>query len=123
MDDPTPWVTPNTPLDDIAAERAFTNYLPGFNIPMLPRELSDDLCSLRPNVKRPVLACDITIDSEGAITGTPEFYAAWIESKAKLGYDNVSNWLESTGEWQPESDAIRQQISPLQRFCSTRDDE
>nr|VXZ85671.1 Exoribonuclease 2 [Klebsiella pneumoniae] len=25
--------------------RAFTNYLPGFNIPMLPRELSDDLCS------------------------------------------------------------------------------
>lgn len=118
--DPTAWVVPNTPLDDIAAERAFTNYLPGFNIPMLPRELSDDLCSLRPNVKRPVLACDITIDSEGAITGTPEFYAAWIESKAKLVYDNVSNWLENTGEWQPESDAIAQQITLLQNFCSTR---
>ena len=28
--------------------RAFTNYLPGFNIPMLPRELSDDLCSRAP---------------------------------------------------------------------------
>lgn len=34
--------------------RAFTNYLPGFNIPMLPRELSDDLCSLRANEMRPV---------------------------------------------------------------------
>ena len=118
--DPTAWVMPNTPLDDIAAERAFTNYLPGFNIPMLPRELSDNLCSLRPNVKRPVLACDITIDSQGAVVGTPEFYAAWIESKAKLVYDNVSDWLENSGEWRPESDAIAQQITLLQRFCQTR---
>ncbi len=118
--DPTAWVMPNTPLDDIAAERAFTNYLPGFNIPMLPRELSDDLCSLRPNVKRPVLACDITIDSDGAVVGKPEFYAAWIESKAKLVYDNVSDWLEKNGDWQPESEAIAQQITLLHAFCTIR---
>lgn len=47
--DPTAYIQPNSELDTIAAQRALTNYLPGFNIPMLPRELSDNLCSLRPN--------------------------------------------------------------------------
>ncbi len=118
--DPTAWVSAGSTLDDIAAERAFTNYLPGFNIPMLPRELSDDLCSLRAHERRPVLACDITIDTEGAVVGKPEFYAAWIESKAKLVYDNVSDWLENSGEWQPESEAIAEQITLLHNFCTTR---
>ncbi|CCK14640.1 Exoribonuclease II [Cronobacter universalis NCTC 9529] len=45
--DPTAWIAEGSKLDNIAKVRAFTNYLPGFNIPMLPRELSDDLCSLR----------------------------------------------------------------------------
>jgi exoribonuclease-2 len=45
--DPTAWIAEGSKLDNIAKVRAFTNYLPGFNIPMLPRELSDDLCSAR----------------------------------------------------------------------------
>ena len=45
--DPTAYVEQGSKLDDIARVRAFTNYLPGFNIPMLPRDLSDNLCSLR----------------------------------------------------------------------------
>ncbi|SPW39329.1 exoribonuclease II [Escherichia coli] len=43
--DPTAWIAEGSKLDKAAKIRAFTNYLPGFNIPMLPRELSDDLCS------------------------------------------------------------------------------
>ena len=50
--DPTAYVEQGSKLDDIAHVRAFTNYLPGFNIPMLPRDLSDNLCSLRPNERR-----------------------------------------------------------------------
>lgn len=42
--DPTAWIAEGSKLDNAAKIRAFTNYLPGFNIPMLPRELSDDLC-------------------------------------------------------------------------------
>lgn len=49
--DPTAWVPAGSPLDRIA--RAFTNYLPGFNIPMRQRALSDDLCSLRAHERRP----------------------------------------------------------------------
>ncbi len=88
--------------------RAFTNYLPGFNIPMLPRELSDDLCSLRANDSAPGSGCartehyrDGTIEADDA----PSLQRL-IESKAKLAYDNVSDWLEGTGDWQPENDAI-----------------
>lgn len=51
--DPTAWIAEGSKLDNAAKVRAFTNYLPGFNIPMLPRELSDDLCSLRANEDAP----------------------------------------------------------------------
>lgn len=63
--DPTAYVVENSELDLTARKRAFTNYLPGFNIPMLPRDLSDNLCSLRPNERRTVLVCRVTITEEG----------------------------------------------------------
>lgn len=100
--------------------RAFTNYLPGFNIPMLPRELSDDLCSLRANEVRPVLACRMTTAADGTIEDNIEFFAATIESKAKLAYDDVSDWLEGRGSWQPDSEAIAQQITLLKDVCQRR---
>lgn len=96
--DPTAWIAEGSKLDKAAKIRAFTNYLPGFNIPMLPRELSDDLCSLRANEVRPVLACRMTLSADGTIEDNIEFFAATIESKAKLVYDQVSDWLENTGD-------------------------
>ncbi|MBX8459812.1 exoribonuclease II, partial [Enterobacter sp. RIT637] len=118
--DPTAWIVEGSKLDDMAKVRSFTNYLPGFNIPMLPRELSDDLCSLRPNEVRPVLACRMTIAADGTIEDDIEFFAATIESKAKLAYDDVSDWLENAGTWQPENDAIAAQIRLLHRVCLSR---
>ncbi|WP_284603115.1 exoribonuclease II [Dickeya dadantii] len=117
--DPTAYVRADSELDAIARQRAFTNYLPGFNIPMLPRHLSDDICSLRPNERRPVLACRMTIAADGALSQI-RFFAAWIESRAKLVYDEVSNWLEQQGDWQPESDNIADQICLLHRVCQAR---
>ncbi len=118
--DPTAWIAEGSDIDNHAKIRAFTNYLPGFNIPMLPRELSDDLCSLRANEVRPVLACRMTIDNEGSIEDDITFFAATITSKAKLAYDDVSDWLENNGAWQPPSDAIAQQVRLLQRVCLAR---
>ncbi|QNQ22746.1 exoribonuclease II [Kosakonia sp. SMBL-WEM22] len=118
--DPTAWIAEGSKLDDAAKIRAFTNYLPGFNIPMLPRELSDDLCSLRANEVRPALVCRMTLDSDGTIEENIEFFAATIESKAKLAYDDVSDWLENSGEWQPVNDAIASQIHLLKRACDLR---
>jgi len=118
--DPTAWIAEGSHLDNIARVRAFTNYLPGFNIPMLPRELSDDLCSLRPHVIRPVLACRMTIGTDGAIGNDIRFFTANIESKAKLAYDEISDWLEEQGGWTPPDESIAQQIRLLQRVCLAR---
>ncbi|EPJ5821070.1 exoribonuclease II [Pluralibacter gergoviae] len=118
--DPTAWIVEGSKLDKAAKVRSFTNYLPGFNIPMLPRELSDDLCSLRANEPRPVLACRMIIGADGAIADDIEFFAATIESKAKLAYDSVSDWLEGNGGWTPPGDAIAAQIKLLARICALR---
>jgi len=118
--DPTAWIAEGSKLDDIAKVRAFTNYLPGFNIPMLPRELSDDLCSLRAQEVRPVLACRMIIAADGTIEEDITFFAATIESKAKLVYDDVSDWLEGKAGWQPPSEAIANQIRLLHRVCLSR---
>jgi len=118
--DPTAWIAEGSKLDNIAKQRTFTNYLPGFNIPMLPRELSDDLCSLRPHLTRPVLACQMTLAEDGAIGDDIRFFTAIIESKAKLVYDEVSDWLEGQQGWAPDSESIANQIRLLQQVLAVR---
>ncbi|MBS2141020.1 exoribonuclease II, partial [Escherichia coli] len=46
-----------------------------------------------------------------------EFLSATIQSKAKLVYDQVSDWLENTGDWQPESEAIAEQARLQAQIC------
>ena len=87
---------------------------------MLPRQLSDDLCSLRPNARRPALVCVTQILRDGSIDSNIEFFSAWVESKTKLVYDEVSDWLEETGSWKPQSDADTQQILLLKEMADKR---
>src|SRR5699024_3808700 len=70
--DPTAYVAPNSVMDKVAAERAFTVYLPGRNIPMLPRTLADELCSLQEGVERPVLCARLFIDQDGKVDDKAE---------------------------------------------------
>ncbi|WP_272670023.1 exoribonuclease II [Providencia sp. PROV178] len=118
--DPTSYIPEGSELDKLALARGYTNYLPGFNIPMLPRKLSDDLCSLRPNERRPALVCIALIKEDGRIDDNIEFFSAWVESKSKLVYDEVSDWLENTGSWQPENDIDKQQILLLKEMADRR---
>ncbi len=87
---------------------------------MLPRKLSDDLCSLRPNERRPALVCIALIKEDGRIDDNIEFFSAWVESKSKLVYDEVSDWLENTGSWQPANDTDKQQILLLKEMADRR---
>src|SRR5262249_40404746 len=50
--DVSAYVAAGSPLDRGAAERSFTTYVPGLAAPMLPPQLADDRCSLRPNEDR-----------------------------------------------------------------------
>ncbi|MEF1220323.1 RNB domain-containing ribonuclease, partial [Photobacterium damselae] len=109
--DPTSYISVGDKMDDEARERGFTIYLPGRNIPMLPRELSDELCSLIEGEKRPAICCQVTVNAQGEIQDDISFFAAWIQSQGRLSYDNVSDYLENghCGNWQP-TPVIEEQI-------------
>ena len=74
------FVGSSTPLDRGASRRAFSTYVPGTVAPMLPHELADDLCSLRPNADRLCVTVEIAPDGE------PNFYRSVIRSDARLTY-------------------------------------
>ena len=78
--DVSAFVPAGSALDRGAAARAFSTYVPGLVAPMLPPELSDDACSLRPHVDR---SC-VTV--EFAPSGEPLFYRSTICSDARLTY-------------------------------------
>ena len=118
--DPTAYVAEGSAADIEAKSRAFTLYLPARTVTMLPKALSDDLCSLVENQRRPALVATITLDASGAQVGTTEFSAAWIESKAKLDYLKVSDWLEGTGDWQPSSPQIADTLKALEALAAAR---
>ncbi|EOW9184045.1 exoribonuclease II [Vibrio cholerae] len=119
--DPTAYITPEDEMDKVACERGFTIYLPGRNIPMLPRDLADELCSLMEDQVRPALCCSVTISKDGVIGDDIRFFAANIKSHARLVYDHVSDWLEtgSSEQWQP-SEEIAQVVRDLYAFSQAR---
>jgi len=79
-------------LDDTARERGTSVYFPRRVIPMLPEALSNELCSLKPDVDRLCMACDMRIDARGTI-GSYAFYPAVMHSRARLTYTDVYAWL------------------------------
>lgn len=95
ISDPSAYVPENSEMDKEAKNRAFTLYLPNFNVPMLPRDLSDSLCSLKEGEKRAVLCCEIQIGFDGKIVEEAVFSVAWIKSHYRLNYCDVSNYLEN----------------------------
>ena len=90
------YVKEGTPLDKEAYERGNSVYFPQKVVPMLPEKLSNDLCSLNPNVDRLCMVCDMSIDNDGKLERT-QFYDAVMNSKARLTYDQVHEMLTDKG--------------------------
>ena len=86
------YVREGSVLDAAARERGTSVYFPDRVIPMLPEALSNGICSLRPEVDRLVLVCELAISSEGE-PGKARFYNGVIHSHARLIYDDVAAWL------------------------------
>ena len=87
------YVTEGSAMDSEALRRGTSVYLLDQVIPMLPKELSNDLCSLKPGEDRLTLSIDIEVDKSGDVAGH-EIYESVICSKARLVYDEVSDLLE-----------------------------
>ncbi len=107
------YVKDGSALDADARERGTSVYFPRRVIPMLPEALSNELCSLKPDVDRLAMACEMTIDAHGAITGY-RFFPAVIHSRARLTYDEVWAWLSSPGRIDdPRARALMPHLSVL----------
>ncbi|HIP76029.1 MAG TPA: exoribonuclease II [Psychromonas hadalis] len=121
ISDAAAYVPEGTEIDKEASERAFTLYLPNFNIPMLPRNLSDSLCSLKEGEKRATLCCKIQINHDGSITEDLDVFAAWIVSHHRLNYCDVSNFLEHDDHWHPSTE-LAAQLNTLNEATQKRFD-
>ena len=87
------YVTPDSALDQEARLRGTSVYFPDRAVPMLPLELSTDICSLRPQVDRLVLSCVMKIDHRGEILGY-ELSEGIIRSAERMTYTDVNAVLE-----------------------------
>ncbi|MGE5105243.1 MAG: ribonuclease R family protein, partial [Betaproteobacteria bacterium] len=84
-------------LDADARERGTSVYFPRRVIPMLPEALSNELCSLKPDVDRLCMACEMQIDARGTIRAYA-FHPAIMHSRARLTYTQVYTWLRDPAQ-------------------------
>ena len=87
------YVLPDTALDQEARLRGTSVYFPDRAVPMLPLELSTDICSLRPQLDRLVMSCIMEIDNRGQIIGH-EICPGIIRSVERMTYTAVNAVLE-----------------------------
>ena len=106
------YVKLKTALDSDARERTTSAYFPRRVIPMLPEALSNELCSLRPNVDRLCMVCDMAVNAGGHINGF-EFYAAVMNSKARLTYTEVAAQLPALQTAKPKAGSIDASLKTL----------
>jgi len=91
--DVSAYVKEHSNLDNEAQKRAFSIYLPHKVLPMLPFELSTDLCSLVPNKPRLSYVFKIKLDLKNLKVKNAELFEATIESKHKYSYEYIDDIL------------------------------
>ena len=99
------YVRPGTPIDREARLRGTSVYFPDRAVPMLPFELSTNICSLNPGVERLVLSALLEIDHQGEIVGQ-EFTPGVIRSVERMTYTNMHLLLEGDS-------GLRERYAPL----------
>jgi ribonuclease R len=99
------YVRPGTPIDAEARLRGTSVYFPDRAVPMLPFELSTNICSLVPHQDRLVLSALLEIDRQGEVVGQ-EFTAGVIRSVERMTYTSVHLLLEGDA-------GLRERYKPL----------
>jgi ribonuclease R len=99
------YVTPGSALDLEARLRGTSVYFPDRAVPMLPQELSSDICSLRPKQDRLVLSCIMLIDPDGEVRSY-EVTPGVIRSAARMTYTQVHAVIDGDRQ-------VREQFAPL----------
>lgn len=99
------YVKPDAAMDIEARKRGNSTYLVDRVLPMLPPELSNGICSLKPNVDRLTKCALMEIDHSGRIAKA-EFFDAVIHSRAKLSYEQAQVMLDGDDSGDKEATAM-----------------
>lgn len=110
------FVKPGTALDREARRRGNSVYFPDMVIPMLPERLSNDLCSLNPDVDKVTFTCEVTVDSEGN-PRAHRIYPSLIRSRSRLTYVEVEEYLTGKKSDIPGKD-IEANLETLQELVA-----
>jgi len=89
------YVRPGSALDDEAKHRGNSTYFPDRVVPMLPEELSNDLCSLRPDGDRFCLAMHMWLDKRGELI-RQKLVRGLMRSHARLTYEQVQRAMDGS---------------------------
>ena len=92
--DVSEYVKPFGALDNEAMYRGFSIYLPHRSIPMLPRELSETLCSLQPHVDRLAYVFEIKLDIQTLEVLHSDVYEAVMHSDRRFNYEEIDDFFE-----------------------------
>ncbi len=87
-----------------ALARGASFYFPGYSVPMLPRELSEGLVSLNPQVDRRALVFEMTLDEAGRLAAPTRVRRGRIRSRAKLAWEDVQGFYD-----EPEQSPLRRE--------------
>lgn len=110
------YVKPNTALDAAAQLRGTSVYFPERVVPMLPEVLSDGLCSLKPELDRFGLVCELNIDTDGRVKRS-SFSRAVLRSVARLTYtDMAAMVVDKDGEARRNRSEIIEHLDNLYRL-------
>lgn len=111
------YVRERSVLDKEALQRGNSVYLIDRVIPMLPKELSNGICSLNPNVDRLSLSVFMEIDKKGKVVDH-EIVEGLINSKQRLVYDDVSDFLENDDEEAKEKlSKVADDLKLMEELC------
>ncbi len=102
------YVTKGSPLDKEAYKRGTSSYLADTVIPMLPRKLSNGICSLNEGEIRLTLSCEMKIDKQGKVLEA-DIFESYIKSAKKMTYEKVNDIIMRNivdTEYEPFKDVL-----------------
>lgn len=112
------YVREKNPLDKEALKRATSVYLIDRVIPMLPKKLSNGICSLNPNVDRLTLSCFMEIDHKGKVLAH-EIDETVIKTNERMTYTDVTKILEGKADEEllKKYDYLIEDFKTMEELC------
>jgi len=107
------YVRPGSELDREARARGNSVYFPDRVVPMLPEELSADICSLKEGADRAALACHLKVGKDGAVKDW-RFTRAKVRIAANIAYEDAQAAMDAAGEARIEVSSPTCSMPPIE---------